>query len=167
MAPTGFLQAPRTGITIPTVMQLEKSGMIPRGSETILLVEPDPETRKLAAFMLCKQGYEVLEARNGGEAFQVFQERGSSVDLLLTEALMSEVNGHELARLLGVKQPRLRVVFISDSNYAHLTQRVARRKKLVFLERPFTMRLLANKVRQALDGTSNRVAHAAAQASYG
>jgi CheY-like chemotaxis protein len=42
---------------------------VPRGSETILLVEPDPETRKLAAFMLSKQGYTVLEARNAAEAF--------------------------------------------------------------------------------------------------
>ena len=46
---------------------------VPRGSETILLVEPDPETRKLAAFMLCKQGYTVLEARNAAEAFQHYQ----------------------------------------------------------------------------------------------
>ena len=126
---------------------------VPRGSETILLVEPDPETRKLAAFMLSKQGYTVLEARNAAEAFQLYQERGWEVDLLLTEALMCEVNGPELARVLSAKDPRLRVVYISDSDSRRLTRS---RTKPVLVQRPFTMRLLADKVRQVLDGQQRR-----------
>ena len=133
---------------------------VPRGSETILLAEPDPETRKLAAFMLSKQGYTVLEARNAAEACQLFQQRGGEVDLLLTEALMSELNGRELARLLEAKDPRLRVVYISDTDNRRLTRRMER-TKLVLLQRPFTMRLLADKVRQVLDGRP-RVAAAGA-----
>jgi DNA-binding response OmpR family regulator len=58
----------------------------PRGSEIILLVEADPETRKLAAFMLAKRGYTVLEARNRAEAFALFDERAGDVELLLLEA---------------------------------------------------------------------------------
>jgi two-component system cell cycle sensor histidine kinase/response regulator CckA len=57
----------------------------PRGSETILLVESDPETRKLAAFMLGKQGYTVLEARNRAEASALFNQRPGDVELLLLE----------------------------------------------------------------------------------
>jgi two-component system, cell cycle sensor histidine kinase and response regulator CckA len=128
---------------------------VPRGSETILLVEPDPETRKLAAFMLAKQGYTVLEARNAAEAFQHYQERGWEVDLLLTE-LMSEVNGQELARVLEAKDPKLGVVYISDTDNRRLTRRIAARTKAVFLRRPFTMRLLADKVRQVLDTQQRR-----------
>lgn len=135
---------------------------VPRGSETILLVEPDPETRKLAAFMLSKQGYTVLEARNAAEAFQHYQERGWEVDLLLTEALMCEVNGRELARVLEAKDPRLRVVYISDTNSRQLTRRMETRAKLVLVQRPFTMRLLADKVRQVLDGQQRRVMAAGA-----
>jgi DNA-binding NtrC family response regulator len=133
---------------------------VPRGSETILLVEPDPETRKLAAFMLAKQGYTVLEARNAAEAFQHYQERGWEVDLLLTE-LMSEVNGPELARVLEAKDPRLRVVYISDTDNRQLMRRTAARTKVVLVRRPFTMRLLADKVRQVLDGQQRRRAVAA------
>ena len=134
-----------------TTMGPKESGTIPRGNETVLLVEPDPETRKLAAFMLGKQGYQVLEARDGAEAYELYEQHGSAVDLLLTEAVMSRVNGHELARMLEVKDPRLRIVFISDSEYARITRRVAARKKLVFLQRPFTMRVLAEKIREVLD----------------
>lgn len=133
---------------------------VPRGSETILLVEPDPETRKLAAFMLSKQGYTVLEARNAAEAFEHYRERGWQVDLLLTEALMCEVNGQELARVLEAKDPRLRVVYISDTDDRRLTRR--NRTKPVLVLRPFTMRLLADKVRQVLDGQSRRVVAAGA-----
>jgi len=133
---------------------------VPRGSETILLVEPDPETRKLAAFMLAKQGYTVLEARNAAEAFQHYQERGWEVDLLLTE-LMSEVNGPELARVLEAKDPRLRVVYISDTDNRQLMRRTAARTKVVLVRRPFTMRLLADKVRQVLGGQQRRRAVAA------
>ena len=62
---------------------------LPRGNETILLVEPEPETRKLAAFMLTKQGYQVIEARNAAEAVRIFEECSAPIDLLLTEAVMS------------------------------------------------------------------------------
>jgi two-component system cell cycle sensor histidine kinase/response regulator CckA len=134
---------------------------VPRGSETILLVEPDPETRKLAAFMLAKQGYTVLEARNAAEAFQHYLERGCEVDLLLTE-LMSEVNGPELARVLEAKDPRLRVVYISDADGRRLTRRMDIRTKVLLVQRPFTMRLLADTVRQVLDGQKRRVVAAGA-----
>jgi len=131
---------------------------VPRGSETILLVEPDPETRKLAAFMLSKQGYTVLEARNAAEALQHYQERQRQVDLLLTEAWMSEVNGPQLARVLEAKDPRLCVVYLSDAANRHVTRRMETRAKRVLLERPFTMRLLADKVRKALDSQAARIA---------
>ncbi|HUI81517.1 MAG TPA: response regulator [Bryobacteraceae bacterium] len=130
---------------------------VPRGSETILLVEPDPETRKLAAFMLAKQGYTVLEARNTAEAFQHYQESGTQVDLLLTEVFRSDVNGPELARVLEAKDPGLPVVYLSDTENRRLTRRIETRTKAVLL-RPFTMRLLADKVRRVLDGSRRTMA---------
>ncbi len=123
----------------------------PGGSETILLVEPEPETRKLAVFMLSKIGYRVLEARNAMEACKLYEEHGSVVDLLLTEAPMSKINGHELARMLSARDPSLRVLFLSDPDYEELARGIAAEKGLVFIHRPFTMRTLAGKVRQALD----------------
>jgi two-component system, cell cycle sensor histidine kinase and response regulator CckA len=143
-------------------MRPKEGKAIPRGNETVLLVEPEAETRKLAAFMLSKQGYQVLEARDAGQAYQLYEERGAEVDLLLIEALMSQVNGHQLARMLEAKNPRLRVVYISDVEYARMTRRIAARKKLAFVRRPFTMRLLADKVRQVLDQPQARVLRAGA-----
>jgi DNA-binding NtrC family response regulator len=123
----------------------------PRGTETILLVEPEPETRKLALFMLNKQGYRILEARNAMEAVRLYDEYGPAVDLLFTEALMSKVNGHELAQMLSSRNPGLRVLYLSDIEYERITRRVAAQKGIAFLPRPFTMSALAGKVRQVLD----------------
>jgi two-component system, cell cycle sensor histidine kinase and response regulator CckA len=123
----------------------------PRGTETILMVQPDPETRALAVFMLSRLGYRVLEARNAMEAVKVYAEWPEEIDLLFTETLMSRVNGHELAQMLTRDHPELRVLFLADAGYQRLTRDVAQRKGLHFLRRPFTMRLLAAKVREVLD----------------
>ncbi len=132
-------------------MVTEDTGPAPRGSEKILLVEPEAETRKLAAFMLSKIGYQVLEARNAGEACRLYQEHGPGVDLLLTEAPMSKVNGHELAQMLSAQNPGLRVLYLSDPDYERLVRRAPAAKSLSFVHRPFTMKMLAGKVRQVLD----------------
>jgi two-component system, cell cycle sensor histidine kinase and response regulator CckA len=131
-------------------MALQASTATPRGSETILVVEPDPETRALAVFMLSRLGYSILEARNAIEAAKLFND-GPAVDLLFTETLMSRVNGHELAQMLTRDNPGLRVLYLSDAGYERLARTVAHQKGLHFLRRPFTMRMLAAKVREVLD----------------
>src|SRR5689334_15448313 len=73
---------------------------LPSGHETMLQVEPEPETRKLAAFMLTKQGYQVIEARNAAEAWRILDESAAPVDMLLTGARMIRVSGHELSQTL-------------------------------------------------------------------
>jgi CheY-like chemotaxis protein len=124
---------------------------VPRGTETVLLVEPEPETRALAAFMLRKQGYRVLEARNAAEALKIYDEHDGSVDLLLAETLMSRINGHELADRLRQKDPEIRVLFLADSDYIRLASRIAAQKGFSFIPRPFTMGVLAGKTREVLD----------------
>ncbi len=64
---------------------------------------------------------------------------------------MSRVNGHELAQILTRQNPGLRVLYLSDAAYERLARRAANEKGLMFLQRPFTMRSLSAKVRQALD----------------
>lgn len=137
-------------------MPLVETAPAPRGTETILVVEPEPDIRKLAVFMLSRQGYCVLEARNAMEAVKLFQESDGPVDLLLTEAAMSRVNGHELSQMLGAQNPDLRTLFLSDPGYERLARRIAAQKGLNFLPRPFTMRSLAGKVRQVLDAPQAR-----------
>jgi len=137
-------------------MPLAETAPAPRGTETILLVEPEPDIRKLAVFMLSRQGYQVLEARNAAEAVKLFQESDSPVDLLLTEAAMSRVNGHELSQRLAAQNPDLRTLFLCDPGYERVARRATGQKGLSFLPRPFTMRSLAGKVRQVLDAPQAR-----------
>jgi two-component system cell cycle sensor histidine kinase/response regulator CckA len=132
-------------------MAAAMSAPAPRGTETILLVQPDPESRALAAFMLARLGYTVLEAHNAMEALKIHDERGGGVDLLLAEARMPRISGQELAEVLGARAGKLRVLFMADADYARLSRRVAAQKHLSFLPRPFTMRVLAEGVRSALD----------------
>ena len=118
----------------------------PRGSETILLVEANPETRKLAAFMLAKQGYTVLEACNRVEAFALFDRWAGEVELLLLEA---KGRGWELAEELNQYQPHVRVLFMCGGS-ARGAQFVIE-QGLPFLRKPFTMCEIAGKVREVLD----------------
>lgn len=140
----------RRGIQSTTMSQPEGNDP-PCGTETVLVVEPDAETRVLAAFMLSRLGYAVLEAHNAAEALAVYETHGGTVNLLWAEALMPRVNGHELARVLAARDGDLRVLFLADENYERLARRVAERKNVLFLVRPFTMRTLAMRVRKALD----------------
>jgi len=132
----------------------------PRGTETILIVEPDPETRALAVFMLTRLGYRVLEARNAIDAVKLFSQQTAGIHLLFTETLMSKVNGHELAQMLTRDNPGLRVLFLSDTGYERLTRSVAQKRGLHFLCRPFTMRMLSGKVREVLDTPVGKIAAA-------
>ena len=129
----------------------------PRGSETILLVEANPETRKLAAFMLAKQGYTVLEACNRVEAFALFDRWAGEVELLLLEA---KGRGWELAEELNQYQPHVRVLFMCGGS-ARGAQFVIE-QGLPFLRKPFTMCEIAGKVREVLDSRIEKVMAAGA-----
>jgi CheY-like chemotaxis protein len=156
----------RSGAYNPTTMSAIGSPEVRGGNETVLLVEPDPETRALAAFMLRRLGYTVLEARHANDAIAAYEEQCGSVDLLLTEAVMTRTNGHDLAELLRQHNPALRVLYLADAQYERLTRRVALEKKLLFLVRPFTMSQFAPKVREALDAPGLRVAMAGSSGIY-
>lgn len=129
----------------------------PRGSETILLLDPDPETRKLAAFMLGRQGYTILEARNRAEASVLFDRRGGDVQLLLFEA---KGRGWELAEELKQSNPHLRVLFMCGDS-ARGAQ-IVLEQGLPSLQKPFTMSDIAGRVREVLDLPLGRVMTAGA-----
>src|SRR5438270_13620380 len=106
----------------------------PRGSETILLMDTDPQTRKLAAFMLGKQGYTVVEARNRAEAFALFDRLAADVELLLLEA---KGRGWELAEEMTQYRPYVRVLFLCGESARGA--RCVVEQGLPFLRKPFTM----------------------------
>ncbi|MBI4115466.1 MAG: response regulator [Candidatus Omnitrophica bacterium] len=125
---------------------------LPRGSESVLLVEDEPMVRELAGRVLRDQGYQVIEAANGPEALKLL-EKNPKMDtrLLLTDVVMPLMGGLELAQKFRDLRPELRVLFMSGYiddarvRYGVLDERVE------FLPKPFSPESLAVKVREVLD----------------
>src|SRR5207237_540611 len=86
---------------------------LPRGAETILLVEDEEIVRKMTRNILEECGYEVLTASNGVEALKVCASHGGAIDLLLTDVVMPHMGGRRLAEHMKVSHPRTRVLYMS------------------------------------------------------
>jgi CheY-like chemotaxis protein len=122
-----------------------------RGSETIMVVEDDVGVRELVRLMLEANGYDVLTVEDADEATRVCELEGSRVDLLLTDVVMPEVSGNELAERLGALAPDMRILFMSGYSDEAVVRHGELSEAAAFLEKPFTERALASKVREVLD----------------
>ena len=122
---------------------------LPRGSETLLLVEDDPSIRRLTRGLLERLGYAVVEAGDGEEALRAAWAAGPP-RLLLTDIVMPRLGGVELARRLRERLPQLRVLYMSGypAQLEALTRALARGDS--YLSKPFSPRELARRVREAL-----------------
>jgi PAS domain S-box-containing protein len=122
------------------------------GSETILVVEDEPAVRRLTRIVLEGRGYRVIEAANGVEALRVWKERGSEVELLLTDMVMPEgVGGRELAEKLQAECPALRVIFTSGYSAEIAGRELSLGDGQNFLQKPFSPQRLLDAVRRSLD----------------
>jgi CheY-like chemotaxis protein len=124
---------------------------LPQGSETILLVEDDALVRSLAARVLNRQGYRLLEAANGHEALAFIQERGAEIQLLISDLVMPGISGKALAEQLQVVHPEVRVLFISGYTDHIISHYGIVEAGVHFLQKPFLPIKLARKVREVLD----------------
>jgi two-component system, cell cycle sensor histidine kinase and response regulator CckA len=134
--------------------RLETAGLAPdveleRGRETIMLVEDDASVRNLVQLMLESKGYRVLSAGGADEAEQLCTR---DVDLLLTDVVMPEVNGRVLAERLSANAPSMRILFMSGYSDEAVYRHGEISPNAAFIEKPFTDRTLARKVREVLDG---------------
>jgi len=123
---------------------------IPNGSETVLLVEDDPNAREIIERVLKSQGYKVYRAGSAREARKEFDEHGDKVDLLLTDIVMPGENGVDLHRQLKEKNPLLKVLFMSGYTARGSLQNEVLRPGLPFIAKPFGPPELARKIRDAL-----------------
>jgi PAS domain S-box-containing protein len=122
-----------------------------RGTETIMVVEDDVRVRDLVRLMLGSKGYEVIAAADADEATRLCEERRGSVDLLLTDVIMPGVNGRVLAERLAAISPAMRILFMSGYSDEAVYRHGEIRPNAAFIEKPFTDRTLARKVREVLD----------------
>jgi signal transduction histidine kinase/CheY-like chemotaxis protein len=130
---------------------------VPRGTETILVVEDEPVLRDMAHVILEDCGYRILEARSGVEALQIWKLHGGSIDLLLTDMIMPEgISGMDLAQRLLKMDPSLRVVFASGYSMDDMDTDFVRNGHATFLQKPYTHISLAQTVRACLDRPSLR-----------
>lgn len=131
---------------------LDEARGLPRGNETILLVEDEPAVRVLAARVLRAQGYIVLEAENGDDALSIARQRGRAVlHLLLTDVVMPRMSGKTLAERVTAMLPDVKVLFTSGYTSDIMIYQGPAGTGLAFLQKPFTPVTLARKVREVLD----------------
>jgi CheY-like chemotaxis protein len=121
------------------------------GSETILLVEDENTVRNVAARVLLNQGYAVHGASNGEEALDLLERLEGKVDLVLTDVVMPDMGGIELAGRIAQRWPRLKVVYMSGYAEGDKLQTGAPDFQRSFLPKPFSAESLMLKVRELLD----------------
>jgi two-component system, cell cycle sensor histidine kinase and response regulator CckA len=121
------------------------------GSETLLLVEDEVTVRSSVRRLLEWHGYRVVEAGNGSEALRIYEDNPEAIDLVLTDLVMPEMGGHELIEQLRVRNPALRVVFMSGYAETALANNGPMPARTGFVEKPFTVETLMRQLREVLD----------------
>jgi two-component system cell cycle sensor histidine kinase/response regulator CckA len=121
------------------------------GSETVLLVEDDAAVREMAAQILSSYGHQVLMASSGPTGLQLAQEHEGLVHLLLTDVVLPQMSGKELAERLQALRPEIRVIYMSGYSASAIAHHGVGEEDMVLLTKPFTVEALMEKVRSALD----------------
>ncbi|MDD2736412.1 MAG: PAS domain S-box protein [Desulfuromonadaceae bacterium] len=124
---------------------------VPRGQETILLVEDEPAILNIASMMLEKQGYTVLKAGSPGEAVRLAREHSGEIQLLMTDVIMPEMNGRDLAKNLLSLYPQMKRLFMSGYTSDVIAHHGVLDEGVCFIQKPFSLPNMAAKVREVLD----------------
>jgi two-component system cell cycle sensor histidine kinase/response regulator CckA len=142
---------PRVDEPAQAIGSEKRNGSIPRGTETILLVEDDAQLRQLSSSVLKHCGYRVLLASTPEEGLAVSQENRRDIKLLVTDVVMPRMNGRQLAEQIVKIVPDLRVLYISGYTNDAIVHYGVLDSALWFLAKPFTLSALVAKVREVLD----------------
>ncbi len=123
----------------------------PRGNESILLVEDEPMILGMATTMLELQGYKVLPAATPGEAIRLAREHAGEIHLLMTDVVMPEMNGRDLAKNLLSLYPNIKRLFMSGYTANVIAHHGVLDAGVHFIQKPFSINDFAGKIREVLD----------------
>lgn len=126
-----------------------------RGTETVLLVEDEPANLEMYSRMLVRLGYTVLPAATPEDCFRLAREHAGRIDLLLTDVVMPGMNGPDLAQRLLADTPDLQCLFMSGYTDKAFNHQGALEPGIHFIQKPFSLGELADKVRDVLDTASD------------
>jgi signal transduction histidine kinase len=128
------------------------NGPVPRGTETLLVVEDDPGMRDLACGILGDLGYEVLTASNGADALETARaHKGMPISLVLSDVIMPVMGGNVMASWMKVMSPELKILFSSGYTDDAISHHGVLQPGIEFIPKPYTPSALARKVRELLD----------------
>jgi CheY-like chemotaxis protein len=126
--------------------------------ETVLVVEDEAAVRLMMARALEDAGYNVLQASGAAEALQLVTQRPDKINLVLTDIVMPETNGRELAERLGELRPGLTVLFTSGYTDGEIEERRLLKPGAAFIQKPLTPRSLVRAVQKTLEGANRQAA---------
>ena len=145
---------PRTQEINEVIASIPPQINVPRGSETVLLVEDEALVRKLVREVLQGNGYTVLEASTDSEALRIAHDPQYQINLLLTDVVMPGTSGGALANRIGMVRPDIAVLYMSGYTDNALADHGVLAPGIAFLQKPFTPDTLIRKVREVLNGAS-------------
>ncbi len=134
-----------------------KDRAVERGCETILLVEDEPAILRMTKMMLERLDYHVLPARTPGEALGIARAHAGEIHLLVTDVVMPEMNGRDLAQQLLSRYPDMKRLFMSGYTADVIVHHGVLDKGVNFIQKPFSKETLGTKVRNALDGEMHNI----------
>jgi two-component system cell cycle sensor histidine kinase/response regulator CckA len=122
-----------------------------RGSETILLVEDDDQVRVVAQGILSRHGYNVIEARNAGEALLCSEKYSGTIHLLLSDVVMPRMSGPQLAKRLASARPHMKVLCMSGYTDDSIVRHGVIDAHFAYIQKPITPHSLTTRVREVLE----------------
>ncbi len=139
------------GRHLPSEFETAKTESVPGGSETVLLVEDEQAVRRATAEYLRLRGYTVLDAKDGLEALAVAKNHGSSIHIVVTDVVMPNMSGGQLAKELSQLRPDTKILFVSGYAGKTVLDHKVVDLETNFLQKPYSLKQLSLKIRIALN----------------
>ena len=144
-----------SGKTLSTLDETEVAAALPRGDETVLLVEDEVAILKMGKRMLETLGYRVLASSSPVKALEMVQKHSEDLHILITDVVMPEMNGRDLSRELKKFHPGIATLFMSGYTANVIAHQGVLDAGVHFIQKPFSKKDLAMKVRLVLDENRN------------